>query len=115
VSPEKIASINAHLQTLPSKHIQYLNEYKGTLDSGVPMSDYFVPGQPLFAFPSQDGKALLINLPVTTNVAGAQLANNKPVLTAMIKTIRADMSAWATSNGFVSHVTGIGALLSDLF
>ena len=115
VTPEKIASINAHLQTLPSKHIQYLSEYKGTLDSGVPMSDYFVPGQPLFAFPSQDGKALLINLPVTADVAGAQLGNDKPVLTAMIKTIRADMSAWASSNGFVSHVTGIGALFSDLF
>jgi len=115
VSPEKIASINAHLQTLPNKHIQYLSEYKGTLDSGVPMSDYFVPGQPLFAFPSQDGQALLINLPVTAEVAGAQLANDKPVLTAMIKTIRADMSAWASSNGFVSHVTGIGALFSDLF
>ena len=115
VSLEKIASINAHLQTLPSKHIQYLSEFKGTLDSGVPLSEYFVPGQPLFAFPSQDGKALLINLPVTADVAGAQLENDKPVLTAMIKTIRADMSAWASSNGFVSHVTGIGALFSDLF
>ena len=115
VDVAKIASINAHLQTLPSKHIQYLSEYKGTLDSGIPMSDYFVPGQPLFAFPSQDGEALLINLPVRADVAGAQLANDKPVLTAMIKTIRTDMAAWGASTGFVSHVTGIGALFSDLF
>ncbi len=115
VDVAKIAAINAHLQTLPALHIQYLSPYKGSSDSDVPMSDYFVPGQPLFAFPSTDGKALLINLPVTSNVAGALLANDKPVLTAMIKTIRTDMNAWGKANGFVSHVTGIGALFSDLF
>lgn len=115
VDPSKLAAINEHLATLPSKHIEYLKEYKGSSDSGVPMSKYFVPGQPLFAFPSQDGKAILINLPVIAEVAGAQLANEKPVLTAMIKTIRSDMRAWGKDNGFVSHVTGIGALFSDLF
>ncbi|CAB4657310.1 unannotated protein [freshwater metagenome] len=115
VDVAKLASINAHLQTLPSKNIEYLSPYKGTLDTGVPLSKYFVPGSSLFAFPSTDGKAILINLPVTSDVAGALLKNDKPVLTAMIKTIRTDMNAWAKANGFVSHVTGIGALFSDLF
>ena len=33
----------------------------------------------------------------------------------MIKTIRDDMNTWGKANGFVSHVTGFAALLSDLF
>ncbi len=115
VDPVKLAAINAHLQSLPTKHIEFLAPYKGTLDTGLPLSKYFVPGQPLFAYQATDGKAILINLPVTSDVAGAQLANDKPVLTAMIKTIRTDMTQWATAHGFVSHVTGIGALFSDLF
>ncbi|MEI6811459.1 MAG: MMPL family transporter [Actinomycetes bacterium] len=115
VDAAKLSAINAHLKALPNKHIEYLSPYKGTTDTGIPLSKYFVPGQPFFAFPSQDGKAILVNLPVTSDVGGAQLANAKPVLTAMIKTIRTDMSTWAKANGFVSHVTGVGALFSDLF
>jgi RND superfamily putative drug exporter len=115
VDPAKLALINAHLQTLPARHIDYLNKYKGTLDTGIPISRYLAPNTPLLAFPSQDGKAILLDIPISSKVAGALLPNGKPVLTSIIKTIRTDMNAWAETNGFVSHVTGIGALLSDLF
>lgn len=111
----KLTLINAHLQTLPTKHINFLEKYKGSLDTGIEISRYLSPKTPLLAFPAKDGKAILLDLPISFTVASATLADGKPVLTAIIKTIRDDMNQWGASNGFVSHVTGIGALISDLF
>ncbi|MBC7463176.1 MAG: MMPL family transporter [Actinobacteria bacterium] len=115
VNVPTIASINQHLQTIPKLTIKYLEEYKGTKDSGVLISKYLSPTTPLVAFPAPDGKALLVNIPVLYQGLEAQLDNGKPVLTAMIQTIRDDMNAWGKTNGFESHVTGFAALLSDLF
>ncbi|MDP1712314.1 MAG: MMPL family transporter [Candidatus Nanopelagicaceae bacterium] len=115
VDASKLAAINAHLATLPTKHINYLDKYKGTLDTGIELSQYFAPGASPQAFPAPDGKAILLNLPVSLSVATATLPDGNPAITAMIKTIRDDMNKWGSDNGFVSHVTGIGALISDLF
>lgn len=115
VNAAKLAAINAHLATLPTRHINYLEKYKGTLDTGIELSQYFAPGASLQAFPAPDGKAILLNLPVAVSVATATLPDGHPAITAMIKTIRDDMNTWGAENGFDSHVTGIGALISDLF
>jgi RND superfamily putative drug exporter len=115
VSAEKLALINEHIKTLPAMHIRYLTKYKGTFDTGIPLSKYLSSSIALAAYPAPDGKAILINLPVLYSGAGVTMDNGKPVLTAMIKTIRDDMNAWGAQNGFVSHVTGIAALVSDLF
>jgi RND superfamily putative drug exporter len=115
VNPAKLALINEHLQMIPNKHIKFLNKYNGSFDTGITISHYLAPSAPLLAFPSRDGKAILLEIPLSSKIAGTTLADGKPVLTAMIRTIRTDMNDWAKSHGFVSHVTGIGALLSDLF
>ena len=115
VNPTRLVLVNAHLQTLPSLHINYANKYKGTFDSGIPLSHFLVPNTPLVAFPSQDGKAVLLDLSISSSAAGANLPDGKSVLVAIVKTIRTDMNAWGAQNGFVSHVTGIGALFADLF
>lgn len=115
VDASKLAAINAHLATLPNMHINYLEKYKGSLDSGIELSQYFAVGASPQAIPAPDGKAILLSLPVSISVATATLPDGQPVITAMIKTIRDDMNKWGVDNGFVSHVTGIGALLSDLF
>ncbi len=115
VTPSKLALINAHLQSLPQRHVEYLSKYKGSLDTGFPLSKYLATNTPLVAFPSQDGKAILLDLPLVYSSAATTLPDGKSALTAIIKTIRTDMNAWGAQNGFVSHVTGIGALLSDLF
>ncbi|MFA5919057.1 MAG: MMPL family transporter [Candidatus Nanopelagicaceae bacterium] len=115
VDASKLAAINAHLATLPTKHINYLETYKGSLDTGIELSRYFASGGALQAIPAPDGKAILLSLPVSITVATATLPDGQPVITAMIKTIRDDMNKWGADNGFISHVTGIGALISDLF
>lgn len=115
VDAPTLSQINAFAQTLPATHIQYVQKYKGSLDTGIAFAQYLAPGEPLVAFPSKDGKAILLNLPVAFKGISATLPDGKPLLTAMITTVRSQMNSWAKSHGFVSHVTGIAALYSDLF
>ncbi len=106
VNQDKIAGLNAHLSTLGKKKIG---------DTDVPISKYLTQGEEIFAFPSQDGKALLVNLPFKSEIAQELLPNKLPALPQMIETLREDASEYASSVGLTSNVTGVGALLGDLF
>jgi RND superfamily putative drug exporter len=106
VDESKIAALNAHLAKLGDTKI---------VGTDVPMSKYLAQGEQLFAFPSQDGKALLVNLPFTSEVGTELLPNKKPALPEIIETLREDSAEFAKSVGLTSNVTGIGALLGDLF
>ena len=106
VNQDKIAGLNAHLSTLGSKKIG---------DTDVPISKYLTQGEEIFAFPSQDGKALLVNLPFKSEIAQDLLPNKLPALPQVIETLREDASEYASSVGLTSNVTGVGALLGDLF
>lgn len=106
VNVEKIALLNQHLAQLGSTKIA------GT---DVQISKYLNEGEQIFAFPSQDGKALLVNLPFNSKIATELLPNNKPALPEVIATLREDSAEFAKNNGLIASVTGIGALLGDLF
>lgn len=106
VDESKVAALNAHVADLTSTPI------KG---SDIAISQYLIPGQPIFAFASRDKKAILISLPLTFDSARDLLPNKKPVLPKIIKTLREDSAAYAQANGLTANVTGIGALLGDLF
>ena len=106
VDDTKIAGLNAHLVTLATSSI------KG---SDIPISKYLIAGQPIFAFPSQDKKAILVSLPLTFDSARDLLPSKKPVLPEIIKTLREDSAAYGKANGLSANVTGVGALLGDLF
>ena len=106
VDATKIASLNVHLATLGDKNIG---------DTNVPISKFLMPGQQIYAFPSEDGKALLVNLPFKSEIATELLPNNLPALPETIQTLRDDSAEFAKSVGLISSVTGIGALLGDLF
>lgn len=79
------------------------------------ISDYLAPGQAISVFPSQDGKALLANIPLDGNSIAEVLPNDKPALPAIIEALRADIAPIAKANGFEPYVTGPGGLLGDLF
>lgn len=106
VDAAKLNALNAHLAGLGATSI------KG---SNIAISKYLTPGQPIFAFPSQDKKALLVSLPLTFDSARDLLPNKKPVLPEIIKTLREDSAAYGKANGLTANVTGVGALLGDLF
>jgi RND superfamily putative drug exporter len=84
-------------------------------DTTAKISDYLAPGQVISVFPSQDGKALLANIPLDGNAIAEILPNDKPVLPAVIEALREDLAPIAKANGFTPYVTGPGGLLGDLF
>ena len=106
VNPQTLGAINEHMAGVGSL----------TLDgTEAKISDYLAPGQAISVFPSQDGQAILANVPLDGNAISKTLSNDKPVLPAVVDALRADIKPIAEANGVTHYVTGPGGLLGDLF
>jgi len=106
VNPASIAAINEHMAGVGAL----------TLDgTDAKISDYLATGQVISVFPSQDGQAILANVPLDGNSLSKSLPNEKPVLPAVVDALRADIKPLAEANGVTHYVTGPGGLLGDLF
>jgi len=115
----KVISANAFVHALVNKD---LVDSKGVLENGadgkpvsIPISKYLAPGAQIGAFPSAKSDAILANIPLDSTSAGDILPNKKPVLPAIVTTIRYYAAQYAKANGFVTHTTGLGGLFADLF
>jgi RND superfamily putative drug exporter len=100
------AAINSHLTTV------------GDITLGgtsAKISDYIAPGQQITAFPSEDGAAILANIPLDGTALGKVLPNDEPVLPAIVDALREDIAPIAEANGVDAYVTGPGGLFGDLF
>ena len=106
VTPQRLAAINEHMAGVGALTLE------GT---DAKISDYLAPGQVISAFPSQDGEAILANVPLDGNAISKLLPNDKPVLPAVIDALREDIKPIAESNGVSHYVTGPAGLLGDLF
>ena len=105
VDQQKLAAANGFLQTLPGKNVE------GTEKK---ISEYLVPGAPIYAFPSQDGKAILGSISFDAKRIADQIGK-EPALPKVIDSIRNYSDEFAKSGGFESHVTGFAAIFADLF
>jgi len=106
VKPAALANINEHMAGVGSL----------TLDgTDKKISDYLAPGQAISVFPSQDGEAILANVPLDGNSLAEVLPNDKPVLPAIVEALRADVKPLAEANNVTHYVTGPAGLLGDLF
>ncbi|MFM1758658.1 MAG: hypothetical protein RL193_1235 [Actinomycetota bacterium] len=105
IDEQKIAIANGFLQTLPAKSVE---------DTDKKISDYLIPGAPIFAFPSQDGKAILGSLSFDAGKIADQIGK-EPALPLVIDSIRNYTEEFANSGGFETHVTGFAAIFADLF
>ena len=115
----KVASANVFVQGLVGKNLvdskgQLIKDAKGNSIS-IPISKYLAPGAQIGAFPSAKNDAILANVPLDSKSAGDILPSKKPVLPAIVTTIRYYSTQYASSNGFVTHTTGLGGLFADLF
>jgi RND superfamily putative drug exporter len=102
-NPEKFAEVSAFAESLGQKVLP---------QSGQPLSTYFAPGIPIQAIPSQDGKAVLINVQIDSGIAGENIGD-EPALPLIIEFIREAMKSEIA--GVESHVTGPGGIFADLF
>jgi RND superfamily putative drug exporter len=76
------------------------------------VGDYLADGAQLIPFPSEDGQAILMSIPLDNDALAEPLENEKPALPEVVEAIRTLAS---DVPGFESHVTGIGGILADLF
>ncbi|MSW53527.1 MAG: MMPL family transporter [Actinobacteria bacterium] len=105
-TPATLAAVNDHVSKVGDLTLA------GT---SAKIGDYLAPGQSISVFPSQDGKALLANIPLDGSAIAKLLPNDEPVLPAAIEALREDVKPIAEANGFTPYVTGPGGLLGDLF
>jgi len=105
-TPKSIQAINSHLEAIGELTLA------GTT---AKIADYLAPGQRITAFPSEDGKAILANVPLDGNSLTKLLPNEEPVLPAIVEALREDLGPLAKENNLISYVTGPGGLLGDLF
>lgn len=103
--PETFAKLNSYAAGLSSKILP---------QSKKPLSEYFIPGAPLQAIPSKDGKAVLINVQLNSKIAGENI-NDEPALPLIIEFIRSDLEKTFGGAGLETHVTGPGGIFADLF
>jgi RND superfamily putative drug exporter len=79
------------------------------------VNDYLAANaiEQLIPIPAQDGKGILLSIPLDNNKLATPLANNKPALPEVVTAIREQA---ASVPGFTeTHVTGFGGILADLF
>ncbi len=80
---------------------------------GKTVGDYLEPGTAPVAVPSQDGKAVLVNMSVSADSISKALPDSTSPIVAIVETLRFhDKSAPA---GLRSYVTGIGGIFADEF
>lgn len=104
-NPAKLTEIQGYLDGLGNKVLE---------ESGKPLSSYFVPGFPIQAIPSEDGKAVFANVSLNSSIA-QELIEEKPALTLIIDFIRKDLKENFEAKSLTTHVTGFGGIFADLF
>jgi len=104
-NPAKLTEIQGYLDGLGNKVLE---------ESGKPLSNYFVPGFPIQAIPSEDGKAVFANVSLNSSIA-QELIEEKPALTLIIDFIRKDLKENFEAKSLTTHVTGFGGIFADLF
>ena len=104
-NPAKLAEIQGYLDGLGNKVLE---------ESGKPLSSYFVPGFPIQAIPSEDGKAVFANVSLNSSIA-QELIEEKPALTLIIDFIRKDLKENFEAKSLTTHVPGFGGIFADLF
>jgi putative drug exporter of the RND superfamily len=105
-TPQSLAAINSHLAAIGQLRLA---------DTQAKISDFLAPGEQISAFPSEDGKAILANVPLDSNSLTKLLPNEEPVLPAIVEALREDLTPIAQANNLTAYVTGPAGLLGDLF
>lgn len=104
-NPAKMAQIQKYLDGLGDEILP---------ESGKALSTYFVPGFPIQAFASEDGKAALVNIALSSDVAQDRI-EEKPALTLIVDFLREDLKKNFQAQALTTHVTGFGGIFADLF
>ena len=104
-NPEKLSQIQSYLNQLGDKKLP---------ESGKSLNSYFVPGFPIQAIPSADGKAALVNIALNSKIIEERV-EEKPTLSLLVDFLREDLKKNFEAKDLTTHVTGFGGIFADLF
>ena len=104
-NPENLAQIQNYLNQLGNKVLP---------ESGKSLNSYFVPGFPIQAIPSEDGKAALVNIALNSTIVEERV-EEKPTLSLIVDFMREDLKENFEEKDLTTHVTGFGGIFADLF
>ncbi len=104
-NPENLARIQNYLNQLGNKVLP---------ESGKSLNSYFVPGFPIQAIPSEDGKAALVNIALNSTIIEERV-EEKPTLSLIVDFMREDLKENFEEKDLTTHVTGFGGIFADLF
>jgi RND superfamily putative drug exporter len=104
-NPENLARIQNYLNQLGNKVLP---------ESGKSLNSYFVPGFPIQAIPSEDGKAALVNIALNSTIVEERV-EEKPTLSLIVDFMREDLKENFEEKDLTTHVTGFGGIFADLF
>jgi RND superfamily putative drug exporter len=104
-NPTNIVRIQSYLNELGNKTLP---------ESGKLLSSYFVPGFPIQAIPSEDGKAALVNIALNSTIIEERV-EEKPTLSLIVDFMREDLKENFEARELTTHVTGFGGIFADLF
>lgn len=111
---ERVSAANAFLATLPNQKL-VTKEGKSIDKVTDTIGNYLTAGVPLIAFASQDGKAILANVPFDSEKIAATLENEKPALPIVVNSIRFYANEYGKTAGLTAYTTGFAAIFGDLF
>ena len=114
--PALVVITNSTGTTLTPEQLTAAKEYAAAIPTlpvagGTTVANYLDPG-PIVPIPSQDGKAVLINVPVNADKATARLSDGQLTLASVTASLR---DAAAKYPSVQINVTGPGGILADLF
>ena len=104
-NPANLVRIQSYLNALGNKTLP---------ESGKLLSSYFVPGFPIQAIPSEDGKAALVNIALNSTIIEERV-EEKPTLSLIVDFMREDLKENFEAKELTTHVTGFGGIFADLF
>jgi RND superfamily putative drug exporter len=119
INQAKVSAANVFVQSLVTKDLidskgQPIKDTQGQSIS-IPISKYLAAGTHAGAFASAKNDAILVDIPIDATLSQVNLPDKKPALLPIVTTIRYYSTRYAAAHGFVTHTTGIGGLLADLF
>ena len=119
IDQTKLAAANEFFAALSAKPLVDADGNALVASDGKVISltigSFLIPNAQIIAFPSAKNDAMLASIPISASSATQTLANKKPSLPAIVNAIRFYTNGFAKTQGWESHLTGIGAIFADLF
>jgi putative drug exporter of the RND superfamily len=105
LTPQDLQAVTTFAQGVPGLALPVMGE-------GKTLGDYLVAGTPIVPIPSQDGKAVLVSVPLDAE-KGTEASGDTSALVEGAEAMRAEIESTLVPAGLNGYVGGPGGLIAD--